>query len=159
MNTLTSKEAIYLEYKTKVRGYIFGKIGNHHDAEDLASEVFIKIFEKLDSFDERKASMSTWIYTITRNSVTDYYRTRKEYIELNETLLYDSDDLNVDETDLELLANALEKLDIRKREIIILRYFKNLNLKSIAEKLDISYSYTKMLHNAALAELRKQLQT
>ena len=63
---MTNAEQIYLQYHDKVRAYVRGKIQDPHDVEDLVSAVFMKIVQKLDSYDPAKASVSTWVYTITR---------------------------------------------------------------------------------------------
>lgn len=150
------KNEVYTSYYKKVLGYINGKVCNLSLTEDLCSEVFLKIFEKLDSFDAEKASLSTWIFTITRNRLTDYYRTRRVFEEIPETLTDDScveAEICNQET-LDELADALEKLDSRERDIIILRYYSGCTLKEIAERLGISYAYVKILHNKALALLR-----
>ena len=68
---------IYLDYHDKVSSYVRGKIQDHHEAEDIVSSVFVKVYQKLESFDPVKASLSTWVYAITRNTVVDYYRTRR----------------------------------------------------------------------------------
>jgi len=53
------------------------------------------------------------------------------------------------------LADALEKLDQRERDIILLHYYRGETLKEVAEKMNISYSYVKILHNNALANLKE----
>lgn len=159
MNTPEKREAIYADYYAKVQRYIAGKVGNPQEAEDLTGDVFVKIYDRLDSFDETKASVSTWVYTIARNTVIDYYRTRHAHAELPETLAApDSMETALAARDtLEALAEALEALDERARDIIILRYYRGMKLKEIAGRMDLSYSYTKLLHTAALAQLKKQL--
>ena len=152
-------EAVFLEYHEKVRRYISGKVTNPHDAEDLTSEVFLKICEKLEAYNAEKASISTWVYTIARNTVIDYFRTNKAHAEIPETL---SSDESIDgnllrEEALSELCDALEKLDERQRDIVILRYYNGLTLKEVAEKTGISYSYAKLLHNNALSELKALL--
>ena len=153
------KEKIYRDYYEKVFGYILSKINNVQDAEDLSSEVFLKVYAKLDSFDENKASLSTWIYTVTRNTLTDYYRTRKVFAAMPEEI--EDETSVVDEIcnaeALENLADALEMLEKRERDIIILHYYSGKTLKEIADKLGISYSYVKILQNKALEKLRKKL--
>ena len=67
-------EKIYLDYKDKVFRYVLGKVRNTQDAEDVTSEIFLKVQSSLDSYDEEKATLSTWIYTITHNTVCTYYR-------------------------------------------------------------------------------------
>lgn len=153
------KEQFYREYHSKVFGYICSKINNVHDAEDLTADVFVKIYAKLDTFDENKASLSTWIYTVTRNTLTDYYRTRKVFSEMSEDIDGETsvEDEICNSEALENLANVLETLEKCERDIIILHYYSGKTLKEIAEKLGISYSYVKILQNKALENLRKKL--
>ena len=47
MNRTEEREALYTAYSEKVRGYVFGKVANRHDAEDLVSDVFLKAYEKI----------------------------------------------------------------------------------------------------------------
>ena len=156
MNTLCDRERLYLDYRDKVRRYISGKVRNIHDIEDLTSDVFVKVYEKLEKFDGEKASVSTWVYTITRNTVIDFYLTNKTCEELPETLVSDDgvDENVIKEESLSELCDALESLDERSRDLIIFHYYKGLTLKEIAEKMSISYSYAKLLHNNALAKLK-----
>lgn len=154
--TDTEKTAIYTDFYQKVLNYVNSKVQNMTQAEDLTSDIFLKIYEKLDTFDESKSSLSTWIFTITRNTLTDYYRTRKVFSEVPEDFRDDTcidDELCTSET-LETLADALESLDERERDLIILRYYKGMTLTEIAERMDISYSYVKILHNKALSGMR-----
>lgn len=155
--TEQNKADIYTDYHDKVMGYLVSKINNTHLAEDICSDVFLKVYEKLDTFDSSKASLSTWIFTITRNTLTDYYRSRRVMSEIPETLAEDSsvEDDVCDDDLLNTLASALETIDERERDIIIFRYYKGMTLKEISEKLDISYSYVKILHNKALSALRE----
>lgn len=157
MMTDMRKENIYRDYYNKICGYIRSKTNSAQDAEDITADVFVKVFEKLDTFDEKKASLSTWIYTITRNTLTDYFRTRKVFAEMPETV---EDDISVEDEIcnaemLATLANALEALDERERDIIILRFYSGKTLKEIAEQLDISYAYVKVLQNKAFGNIRK----
>ena len=87
-------ETLYAQYSTKVMGYIHARVRNRADAEDLCSDVFEKVQRKLGEFDSSKASVSTWIFTITRNTVIDHYRRSKPVEELDENL---SDDIGLDE--------------------------------------------------------------
>ncbi len=159
MSTATEREAIYAEYCDKVRRYISGKLHNSVEVEDLVSETFLKIYEKYDTFDSTRSSVSTWIYTITRNTVIDYFRTRHVHGELPESLSdsYCMEDDFLHRDSLKTLCDALEELDVRSRDLIILRYYQRMTLKNIAVRMGISYSYVKILHNTALQALRKHL--
>ena len=74
MNNAGVMEKIYLEYREKIFRYVRGKVRNLADAEDVTSEIFLKVQTSLGSYDEEKATLSTWIYTITHNTVCNYYR-------------------------------------------------------------------------------------
>ena len=159
MSTTQVKESLYTEYAEKVKRYVSGKVINRQDVEDIVSEVFLKVYRSFDTFDGEKSSVSTWIYTITRNTVTDYYRRQKPTEELPDTYPVDTridDDLLRKET-LSELADSLNALDERLRYIIISRYYRAQSLKTIAEHLGISYAYAKVLHSTALSELKKRL--
>lgn len=151
------KSELYTQYYKKVCSYLNGKVNDANLAEDIASDVFLKVFEKLDTFDDSKASVSTWIYTITRNTLTDYFRTRRVFSEIPETMSAQSDieeEYCRDEM-LNILADALTALPERERDLIVLHYYSGKTLKEIAEQLDISYAYVKVLHNKALAAMKK----
>lgn len=150
------KTELYQNFYSKVLSYINGKVNNYHLAEDLCSNVFLKVYEKLDTFDESKASLSTWIFTITRNTLTDYFRTRRVFGEIPENITEENsfEDEICNNDMLESLADALETLDERERDIIIFHYYSGMTLKETAEKMNISYSYVKLLHNNALAAMK-----
>lgn len=76
-DTVFLKDEIYLLYKEKVSAYVRNRISDTYAAEDIVSEVFMKVYQKLECYDESRASLSTWIYIITKNTVIDYYKKRK----------------------------------------------------------------------------------
>ena len=123
-----------------------GKIQDPHDVEDLVSAVFMKIVQKLDSYDPAKASVSTWVYTITRNTVTDHFRTRRTLVAL--------EDYMVDEQPEELTADALLALKEKARDLIVLHYYTGHTLKETAEMMGMSYINAKVIHKKALESLR-----
>ena len=148
---------IYEQYQNKVLRYIRSKVNDSYLAEDLCADVFLKIYEKMDTFDETKASVSTWIFTVARNTLTDYFRTRRVYEEVPEDLTEGGsiEDELCDEERLETLADAMESLDERQRDIIILHYYRGMTLTEIAQRIGISYAYVKVLHNKALSQMKK----
>ena len=157
---MLDREQIYIEYVDKVRRYVKGKIKNQQDVEDLISSIFVKVYQNIASFDEKKASISTWIYAITRNMVIDYFKVHKIVCELPEILEYieeNFEDILKKET-LEELACALEQLEQRKRDLIILHYYSGYTLKQVAKKMDMSYANVKIIHAKALRELKKLME-
>ena len=105
-------DSIYQEYSGKVMGYISARVQRRADAEDLCSEVFEKVFRKMEGYDQEKASVGTWIYTITRNTVIDYFRKNRPTAELDENIASDGevDDSLLNNETLSELAQALKKV-------------------------------------------------
>ncbi|MBR6966664.1 MAG: sigma-70 family RNA polymerase sigma factor [Clostridia bacterium] len=152
-------EQVYTEYSGKIMGYIRARIRNAADAEDLRSEVFEKILRKVDSFDPEKASLNTWVFTITRNTVIDHFRRSKPSEELDENI---SDNTEIDEDllnteNLNELAAALRSLPQQLMDIVVLRYYDGKPLTEIAELMGLSYGAVKLRHQNALLMLRKAL--
>ena len=154
-----SPEQVYTEYSGKVMGYIRARVRSSADAEDLHSEVFEKILRKIEGFDPEKASLNTWIFTITRNTVIDHFRRTKPNEELDENL---SDNIELDEgllnsETLSELAAALKRLPEQMRDIVVLRYFDGKPLTEIAEIMNLSYGAVKLRHQNAVLMLRQAL--
>jgi RNA polymerase sigma-70 factor (ECF subfamily) len=160
MNKTDVMEKIYLEYREKVFRYVRGKVRNEADAEDILSEIFLKIQTSLHSYDEKKATLSTWIYTITHNAVCNYYRQQsKRELSLDEDALCpDTDDGVMTEIENEILkeelAVALETLTEREQDIIVLYYYYEMPLRDIAIKMGITYTNAKFIKSTAMGKLR-----
>ncbi len=152
-------EDVYQLYQGKVKSYIRSKISNSYEAEDLLSTVFLKIYEKFETFDQSKASISTWIYTIARNTMIDFFRVRKvnEEIQDDDIVAEDAYQGILNEETLQELASALDMLPQREKDLIILHYYSRLQLKEIAQRMGMSYSNCKLVHNKALMHLRQYM--
>ena len=153
---------IYTQYRDKVFGFVRSKIVNQTEAEDIVQTVFLKVYGNLDKYDETKASLSTWIYTITRNTVYDYLKEKRDHpvIELIENTVYSAeepDDLLLNQEALEELACALQKLPQNQRDIIILIYYHGKPKTEVAKILDITYGQLRYLHDKALSRLKETL--
>ena len=159
MNNAGVMEKIYLAYREKVFRYVRGKVRNLADAEDVTSEIFLKVQTSLGSYDEEKATLSTWIYTITHNAVCNYYREQStRALSLDENAPGSCTDDVVAEIENEILkenlARALETLTEREQDIIVLYYYHALPLQDIAIKMGITYTNAKFIKHNAIAKLR-----
>ena len=159
MNKTDVMEKIYLEYREKVFRYVRGKVASTADAEDVTSEIFLKVLSSLDSYDEEKSTLSTWIYTITHNTVCNYYREQSRCaLSLDENALCSDTDGVMAEIENEILkenlAIALETLTEREQDIIVLYYYHEIPLRDIAIKMGITYTNAKFIKHNAIAKLR-----
>ena len=153
---LALKDRVYRDYADKVKYYILGKVKNEADAEDLHSTIFQKIFDKIDTYDEKKSSVSTWVYTITHNTVCDYFKTKKTIVSLEDDVLIADENLDniCNKETLDELADALLKLKEKERQLIVLVFYNDMTIKEAAAKLGMSYSNAKLLHGSALVKLK-----
>ena len=154
---MITAEQVYLQYHGKVSAYVRGKVNNAHDAEELVSIVFLKIVQKLDCFDPEKASLSTWVYTITRNTVTDHFRTHRTMVAFEDYMLNDMAEPELSDDALDALADALLTLKEKERDLIVLHYHTGHTLKVVANMLGMSYINAKVIHKKALARLRQEM--
>lgn len=153
---------IYTQYCDKVFGFVRSKIFNQTEAEDIVQTVFLKVYSNLDKYDETKASLSAWIYTITRNTVYDYLKEKRDHpvLELMDNTVYSADepeDSILNNEALEELACALEKLPQDQRDIIILVYYKNLDRRKVAGMFGMTYGQLRYLHDKAMKRLGELL--
>ena len=155
-------ELIYTQYCDKVSRFVRSKIHYPNDVEDIVQTVFLKVYSNLDKYDEIKASFSTRIYIITRNTVYDYLKDKRDHpvLELIDNTVdsaEEPDDSLLNKEALEELACALEKLPQNQRDIIILLYYKNLDRRKVAEIFGMTYGQFRYLHDKAMKRLGELL--
>lgn len=149
---MISAEAVYREFHPKVSAYVRGKVAHPQDSEEVISAMFLKVVQNLDRYDPVKAGLSTWVYTITRNTVTDYYRTRRPMAELADWMTSDAPAPASD--DLDALADALLALKEKERDLMCCTTTWATRSKNTAEMMGISYISAKVMHKKALTGLR-----
>jgi RNA polymerase sigma-70 factor (ECF subfamily) len=151
---------IYDRHYPAVYRYIFYRVSSEPVAEDLASEVFVRLVDRIDRFTYRGRPLLAWLYTIARNLVNDHHRFcgRAEQVPLDEGLTAGSPDpesaaeLALDE---ERLAQALDCLTDGQRDVVILRFLEGLEIRTVAQILDTSYGAVKALQHRGLNALRR----
>jgi RNA polymerase sigma-70 factor (ECF subfamily) len=123
-------------YGKRCFGYFCRLTGNREISEDLLSELFVKLVEKIAGY--KGGSFDGWIFAMASNIFYDHLRFKqrqsrlldghKRRLELDSSF---AEDLPNDEADK--MQAALSKLDADVREVIIMRYYSQLSFKEIAE--------------------------
>jgi len=138
---------LYEEYLPKVYRYINYRINDTQITEDLTSTVFEKALTNFGKYSKDKASFSTWIFSISRNVVIDYYRAhgRRQIVSLDEETDIVSKDPSPEEElmkkeEREKLQVYLIELPQDEQEIIRLKFAAELNNRQIAKMLGLSES-------------------
>jgi len=141
------------EIYDKIYRYCFYKVRNSEIAEDITQETFLKFFEHKQRI--RRGEDMAYLYTIAKNLCFDHFR-KKQTMELPED--YPTEDF-AEQSDTKIaVRSALEKLDERQREIIVLRYIGELSVNETAAAVGISRFAVYRLERAALNELKKYLE-
>jgi len=123
-------------YSKRCFGYFFRLTGNRTLSEDLLSELFVKLVEKIGTY--RGGSFDGWVFTMASNIFHDHLRFKQRQTRLldehsRRLSLQPATTEDEDLGDTDKLQGALEKLDDDVRELVMLRYYSQLSFKEIAE--------------------------
>jgi RNA polymerase sigma-70 factor (ECF subfamily) len=134
-------------YQTKVFSIIFGILRNHNDAEDIAQQVFAKIYFSIGNFDFR-SSLLTWIYKITVNECYDYLRKKRVRKLVYESDFSEDDSLRMENSESardqrpsvattlekrDLIGKLLSKVSEEDRSLIMLKEVEGHSVEELAE--------------------------
>jgi RNA polymerase sigma-70 factor, ECF subfamily len=160
-------EQVIRQHWRKVYNVAYQFVGSHEQAEDLAQEIFLKIFRSLDTFD-RRANFQTWLISVSRNLCIDHYRSvRKERQTIDRDVA--AEDLApvsatmsplaaLENRDLAaLLRQALQTLPQSLRTAVLLRDIQELSYLEIAERLRLPEGTVKSRINRGRKELARQI--
>lgn len=164
-------EEIISLYEKKVFSTIYYMVKNENEVEDIAQEVFVKIYKNLKNFKE-ESSLYTWIYRITINVCIDELKKRKNVVYIDEKIeTVDGEmEMQLEDTakgpeylaeDEELkrkITNCIKKLSVDQRTMIILRDIKGFTYMEIAEMTKINLGTVKSKINRARAALKQILE-
>lgn len=166
-------EILVDRYKQRVFATAFRITGNRHDAEDVAQEVFIKVYRGMKNLAE-PATLTSWIYTITSNTCFDHMGrskqrnsdvplTHNEEGDIHEERYADLQTLSPEDAAMQselrhCLEEALQHLDTNARATLILRDVEDRPYQEIASGLKVGLSAIKMRIHRARESFRSALQ-
>ncbi len=144
-------EQVMNEYKRMVFHMAYEMTGDFHDAEDIAQEVFVRVFTGISGFRE-EASLKTWIMKITINLCRRHHRRKKllSIFGFSSTERNDSrQESNIKDIPIEYdpyneiqrkermrrLREAIQRLPLRQREVFVMKHLKGMKIREIAQVL------------------------
>ena len=151
---------LYDENFDKIYRYVYLKVGNRTEAEDLTQEVFLKALGAIGSYKWRQLPFASWLFRIAHNEVIDHFRKQKKQTRLNNrTLNTENNPIAIAEQSLERkqLMAAVENLSPAQREVIYLRFVAELSIAEVAKTLSKSEGTVKALQYGGIVALRKIL--
>lgn len=148
---------LYDNYSGALYGIILKIVSDEELAQDILQETFVKIWQAIDSYDEKKGRLFTWILNIARNKAIDKLRSKKvrpeiQSIDLNVYFNHNPSFTNVNKIGVKDIVNNLNP-DYKK--IIDAIYFCGYTHEETSKVLDIPLGTVKTRARAALKELRK----
>lgn len=159
-----SFDDIYEKYFDRVYRFVNVRVMNHMDSEDITVKIFEKIYRSLDTYSPEKGSLDVWIFTIARNEVTSFFRTKKIQVVSMECISEINDSTsspeNIMETNIknERLYNAIGNLNDNERFAVSCKYGAGLTNIEIAELMDISSSNVGVVLFRSMKKLKKELE-
>lgn len=150
------------KYQGKLFGYIKNLTNqNNMEVEDLVEEALISAYKNLNGFETNK-KFSSWIYRIAHNKAIDFFKKKKlkiSQIEEHEELIGENDKLleEMDNEEKERVNAAVESLELKYKEVVLLYYFEEKSYEEISDILHISTSSVGVLLFRAKEKLKKIL--
>lgn len=156
---------IIKRYQTKLFSYLYRLVGNREETEDLLQNVFVKVYNNLNRFDQKK-KFSSWIYRIAHNEAVNFLKKRgkKKFVSL--------EDVSTSKDKLEMstperspadswikkelkkeVEEAMEKIPPKYKEVLVLRYFLDKSYEEMSEILGKPVNTVGTLLNRAKKKL------
>lgn len=148
---------LYDRYASTFYGLSAKIVGSDEIAQDVVQDSFVKIWRKVDSYDENKGSFFTWMLNITRNTSIDFIRkTKKEnpssIQDLENNVHISNDGISVDTIGI---ASLVDNLNEDQRILVEYIYFKGYTQQEVSDELGIPLGTVKTRIRSAVGELKK----
>ena len=153
-------EEVYAQHYDRVVQYLYGKLNNWSEAEDLAAESFEYCLTHYDSYDPDKSAVTTWLYLVVNSRLKNRYRDAKSVVDIEDVIGVIPDDSSPMEASVELdelragVQKALNKLPERQREIVYLSYFEDKSSAEIAEIMGMTPGNVRVVLSRALDKMK-----
>jgi RNA polymerase sigma-70 factor (ECF subfamily) len=157
---------LYERYVDRIYNYIYYRVGNHHDAEDLTARTFFRALDHMDQYEDRGVPFSAWLYRIAHNLVANWHRdrSRRRLISLDGLIrLAEPDHAPEREVErqetYELLRAAIRRLPADRQQLLILKFVERLSNAEIGRVMGKTEGAIKSLYHRTLIALREDLQS
>ncbi len=152
---------LYERFYDKIFRYVMFKIGDRSDAEDITTDVFLRMLESIGSFKFQGYPFSSWLFRIAHNLIVDHFRknSRRKTAPLEDAMLVADTSSDVDyKIDVGMsiaqVQRAMDGLTDLQREVMSLRFAAGLSVKETAEAVGKKENAVKALQHAAVKKLR-----
>ena len=159
--------ALYERYVDRIYRYVYFKVGNRSQAEDLTSQTFLKAWDAIGDYEWRDHPFGAWLFRIAHNLIVDYHRSRREVFALDDATQQleakaSRDDIRPEHVLAELISmervrHAIGRLTEEQQQVLVLRFFEGLDTGEVAEMMGKRRGAIRGLQFRALSALRELL--
>ena len=159
----TALEELYLIHFDRIYSYLHMTVGNRHDAEDLTTQTFLKMLEKIGTFKWQSAPFSAWLFRIAHNLAMDHFRASRrwqpeeEVPEPEGAQESSAEDAALQSIGRRSMLELIENLSLEQQQVLMLKFLFNFSNGEAGTVLGKSEGAVKSLQHRALASLQKQL--
>jgi RNA polymerase sigma-70 factor, ECF subfamily len=156
-------EELYLLHFDRIYSYLHMSVGNRHDAEDLTTQVFLKMLESIKKFRWRSAPFSAWLFRIAHNLAMDHFRANKRWQPEEEIPEPDpgegsaAEEGALESIGRQSMLELIQKLSHEQQQVLTLKFVFNFSNAEAATILDKTEGAIKSLQHRALASLQRQI--
>jgi RNA polymerase sigma-70 factor, ECF subfamily len=156
-------EELYLIHFDRIYSYLHVSVGNRHDAEDLTTQTFLRMLEKIGSFKWQSAPFSAWLFRIAHNLAMDHFRARRRWQPEEEVPEPPGEEEPSAELEAmqtigrESMLKLIDRLSPEQQQVLTLKFVFNLPNAEVAAILDKTEGAIKSLQHRALVSLQKQI--
>lgn len=154
---------LYEYHRVSIFRYLYYRTGDPQTADDLTSEVFLRMIRALNSYRPQESGFLAWLFQIARNLLTDHYRKNRyrNHVELEDRQMVTTEAGSHPNGDAHLnsvvLQQALARLNDEQRDVIVMRFVTGMPIADVAQALNKSEDAVKGLQRRGLAALRDVL--
>jgi RNA polymerase sigma-70 factor (ECF subfamily) len=150
-------QRFYQEKFESIYHYVYSKVGNREVAEDLTSEIFLKVVNSLDQ-ERGPQSMHKWLFLIARTTIADYWRAHyrlpksslDELLEAGWEGPAEEEPAVISDSPIDRVHRLLQALPEHYREVLTCRFLLNLSIKATALRMGVTVANVKVLQFRAL---------
>ena len=160
---------LYERYVVRIYNYVYYRMGNHHDAEDVTSRVFYRALTHVKDYVDRGVPFSAWLYRIAHNLVANWHRDheRRQDVDFDDAQLMDvplpgvrhelPEALAEENERRRWLLTAIRRLPEERQELLILKFVEQLSNAEVGQIMGRTEGAIKSLYHRTLLALRDEL--
>jgi RNA polymerase sigma-70 factor (ECF subfamily) len=148
---------LYARFADDVCGYVRSIVRDDHEAEDVTQNVFAKLITAIQKYEQREVPFAAWILRVARNVALDHVRARRQ-IPVEEVRTEDGErheQVGIERS--QCLREALSRLPVDQREVLVLRHIAGLSPGEIAKRLGRTEGSVHGLHHRGRSALQAAL--